>query len=86
MDSNNIVNSMLWICIIITGIMLFINPLKKIIRFLLNGIFGMFIIYLVNMLLPFTQLNVGINIFTFTISALLGVPGIVSMFVIQAIL
>ncbi len=86
MDSNNIVNSMLWICIIITGIMLFINPLKKIIKFLFNGIFGMFIIYLVNMLLPFTQLNVGINIFTFTISALLGVPGIVSMFVIQAIL
>lgn len=86
MDSNNIVNSILWLCIIITGIMLFINPIKKIIKFILNGLLGIFIIYLFNILLPFAQLNVGINIFTFTISALLGVPGVIAIFVIQFIL
>ncbi len=86
MDSNNIVNSMLWICIMITGTILFLNPLKKIIKFLFNGIFGVFIIYLVNTLFPFMQLNIGINIFTFIISALLGIPGIISIFVIQTIL
>lgn len=86
MDSNNIVNSILWLCIIITGIMLFINPIKKIIKFILNGLLGIFIIYLFNILLPFIELNVGINIFTFIISALLGIPGVIAIFVIQFIL
>lgn len=86
MDSNSIVNSILWLCIIITGIMLFINPIKKIVKFILNGFFGVFIIYLFNILLPFVELNVGINIFTFIISALLGIPGVIAIFVIQFIL
>lgn len=86
MDSNSIVNSILWLCIIITGIMLFINPIKKIIKFILNGLLGIFIIYLFNILLPFIELNVGINIFTFIISALLGIPGLIAIFVIQFIL
>lgn len=86
MDSNNIVNSILWLCIIITGIMLFINPIKKIVKFILNGVYGIFIIYLFNILLPFIELNVGINIFTFIISALLGIPGVIAIFVIQFIL
>lgn len=86
MDSNSIVNSILWLCIIITGIMLFINPIKKIIKFILNGLLGIFIIYLFNILLPFIELNVGINIFTFIISALLGIPGVIAIFVIQFIL
>lgn len=86
MDSNNIVNSILWFCIIITGIMLFINPIKKIVKFILNGVFGIFIIYLFNILLPFIELNIGINIFTFIISALLGIPGVIAIFVIQFIL
>lgn len=86
MDSNNIVNSILWLCIIITGIMLFINPIKKIVKFILNGVFGIFIIYLFNILLPFIELNIGINIFTFIISALLGIPGVIAIFVIQFIL
>lgn len=86
MDSNSTVNLMLWICVAIAGIIIFFNPLKKLLKFILNGLFGIIIIYLYNTLFAFLGVNVGINIFTVLISAFLGIPGVIVVFAIQAIL
>lgn len=85
-DSNNMIGLMLTVCIAVLGVIIFSNTIKKIIKLLFNGILGGIIIYLSNPILLPLGINVGVNIFTLLISAFLGLPGLIVIFIIQAIL
>lgn len=86
MDSNNMIGLMLTVCIAFLGVIIFSNIIKKIIKLLFNGILGGIIIYLSNAIFIPLGINVGVNIFTLLISAFLGLPGLIVIFIIQAIL
>ncbi len=88
MNSNNTINFMLIACIIISSFIIFSNVIKKILKFIFNGLIGVVTIYLLNefFVLIGISINVGINIFTLAISALLGLPGVLLTFAIQTVL
>lgn len=86
MNSNDIISMMIIVCIGVMSIVIFLEPIKKIFKILLNGIIGLVLIYLSNLIFVPLGISVGINIFTLAISAFLGFPGVVAVFAIQAIL
>ena len=64
-------------CIIFLAIIckIFILPIKVLIKLVINSIFGIFIIYLINIMAAVFKIHIGINFFTVLIVGLLGIPG-----------
>ena len=69
------------ICILILIGLLF---KKQLVDFLINGITGVVIIYCINGLLPIYA--IGINYVTIGIATLLGIPGIITVYIVKNIL
>lgn len=86
MKSDNITNLLLTVCITLAFIVIFFNPLKQILKMILNGILGGFLIYLSNTVFLSLGFNVGLNIITLSVSTFLGLPGTIALFIIQSIL
>ena len=64
---------------------LFSWPLKKIIKLVLNIIFGLFLILLINNFGLGLGLHIPFNIITAIISGILGIPGVVGLVVLNYI-
>lgn len=84
MDTNQILIGIIAVCIVLTIVITFSNIFKLIGKFLLNGILGVLIIYLINVITQPEQVMVGVNLLTFIITGVLGFPGIVLLYLIQA--
>lgn len=65
-------------------VLLFYN--KSIIKFLLNILLGIIFICLFNFLLKPTSLYLNVNLFTSIFSGLLGLPGVICLYILQIIL
>lgn len=72
------------ICIVVLGILFFKNRLEMVIGFIMRGIVGTIAIYGINRLLLLYGISqsVGINPLTVITGAVLGIPGILALFVI----
>lgn len=57
--------------------------LKWPIKLLINGIFGVIALYIVNLLGASFGISIGINIFTALIAGILGLPGIIALILFQ---
>lgn len=66
--------------------MVFSSQVKVILKLLSNALVGAVIIYLANFAMAPLGISVGINIYTLGISALLGIPGVISILASMAIL
>jgi len=86
MDSDNAITWIIIALVIILCIMIFSSYIKKISVLLLKAGVGALVIYMSNILMAPLGISVGINIFTLIISAFLGLPGIILIYAVQAVL
>lgn len=78
-DINLIVYGLIGIFILALIIKFFKWPLK----ILLNGIFGVFLLYIVNFLGASFGIHIGINIVTALIAGILGIPGVAVLIIFK---
>ncbi len=65
-------------------ILLFYN--KSILKFLFNVLLGVTFIYISNIILKSSGIYMNINLFTGIFSGLLGIPGIICLYILQILL
>lgn len=85
MDSN-IITYLACICFIFIVGKIFIVPIKKVLKLLLNSIFGGIIIYIVNIIGANFNFHIGLNIINSIIIGLLGLPGVVCLIIIKLLI
>ena len=84
--NENIIAFLASICVIFIIGRLFLVPLKKILKILLNSIIGGIILYIVNLIGGTFNFYIGINMFTCIMVGILGVPGIICLIIIKILL
>jgi len=77
---------MIGICILFVLFIFFSERFKIIGKFIFNGVIGSVGIYIINYIFSSIGLFVGINVITFIVVGVLGIPGIVSLYIINAFL
>ncbi|MBE6047963.1 MAG: pro-sigmaK processing inhibitor BofA [Clostridium sp.] len=77
LDVNLIVYGLIGIVILAILIKFFKWPIK----ILLNGIFGVFLLYVVNFFGASFGIHIGINIVTALIAGILGIPGVIVLII-----
>lgn len=85
MDAN-IITYLACICFIFIIGKIFIVPIKKVLKLLLNSIFGGIIIYIVNIIGANFNFHIGLNIINSIIIGLLGLPGVVCLIIIKLLI
>jgi len=78
--------TMIIICLAGAVLIIFAKKMRFILRLLLNACLGAVLIFVINFFTGMFNFSVGVNPMTVLISAVLGVPGVMSLFLIQAIL
>lgn len=76
------------ICIILLFVLgkIFIWPLKKILKLILNSIFGGILIYIINIIGMNFGFHIGLNILTVIIVGILGIPGAILLVLLKIII
>lgn len=76
------------ICIILLFVLgkIFIWPLKKILKLILNSIFGGILIYIINIIGMNFGFHIGLNILTAIIVGILGIPGAILLVLLKIII
>lgn len=84
MDTNTIIiYSACIIAILIVG-KIFLFPIKKILKLIINSIFGGILIYVINFFGTVFNFHIGLNIVTSVFVGILGIPGVILLIIIQA--
>ena len=86
LDSNVILTYLACICFLFIFGKLFIFPLKKIFKLLLNSILGGCLIYIVNLIGSIWDFHIGVNLVTAIVVGVLGVPGAILLTVLKILL
>lgn len=79
----NIITYLACICFIFIIGRIFIVPLKKILKLIINSIFGGAVIYIVNLIGSNFGFHIGLNIVNSIIIGLLGLPGVVCLIIVK---
>ena len=81
------VSSLVMLVAVVVGVIALIRilaaPIKKLLKFALNAVVGLVLLWLVNFFGDFVGIRIEMNWVTLLISALFGAPGIVLMVVYQ---
>lgn len=85
MDTN-IITYLACICFLFLFGRIFIIPLKKILKLVLNSILGGIVIYAINLIGATFQFHIGLNFFTSILIGLLGLPGAVCLIVVKLLI
>lgn len=75
-------------CIVMIMIIgkIFVFPLKKILKLILNSIIGAVLIYIINIVGSNFNFHIGLNWWTIVCSGILGVPGVILICVLKVLL
>ena len=65
---------------------IFIIPIKKVLKIILNSILGGVTILLINIIGSFFEFHIGLNFFTSAIIGILGIPGAVFLIILKLII
>lgn len=84
--NTNIITYLACICFIFLFGKIFIVPLKKILKIVLNSILGGIVIYIINLIGGFWGFHIGLNFFTSILIGLLGLPGAVCLIIIKLLI
>ena len=82
----NIITYLACICFIFLFGKIFIVPIKKVLKLILNSILGGIVIFLINLIGANFGFHIGLNIFTSIIIGLLGVPGAVCLIIVKLLI
>ncbi len=86
MDTNSVIITMLIVCGVLTVLIVLAEPLKKVIKVIINSAIGAAAIFCINLISGIVGLKVGINIATALAAGILGLPGIAALYIMQIIL
>ena len=78
-----VVGYLLGILIVFVAAKIFYAPFKKILKFLLNSVIGIGVLFLINMLGPVLNIYIGINAVSALIVGVLGIPGLCLLMLLQ---
>ena len=79
----NIITYLACICFIFIIGRIFIVPIKKILKLILNSIIGGIVIYIINLIGANFGFHIGLNIINSIIIWLLGLPGVVCLIIVK---
>ncbi len=82
----NIITYLACICFIFLFGKIFIVPIKKVLKLILNSILGGVVIFLINLIGANFGFHIGLNIFTSIVIGLLGLPGAVCLIIIKLLI
>lgn len=83
---NNIITYLACICFIFIFGRIFIVPIKKILKLVLNSFLGGLLIFIINLVGANFEFHIGLNIFTSVIVGLLGLPGAVCLIIVKLLI
>lgn len=86
MDTNTIVTYLACIAFLFIFGKVFAIPLIKIIKLMVNSIFGAILIWLINLVGANFQFHIGMNIITAISVGILGLPGAILLIVLKLLL
>lgn len=82
----NIITFLACICFIFLIGRIFILPIKKILKLVLNSILGGVLIYVINLVGTSFGFHIGLNLFTSITIGILGIPGAVVLILIKLLI
>ena len=85
MDSN-IITYLACICFLFIFGKVFLVPITKILKLILNSILGGVIIFIINLVGQVYSFHIGLNIVTSILVGILGIPGAICIIIIKILL
>lgn len=85
MDTN-LITYLACICFLFIFGKMFIIPIKKVLKLVLNSILGGITIFLINLIGGTFGFHIGLNIFTSILVGLLGLPGAVCLVIVRLLI
>lgn len=85
MDTN-LITYLACICFLFLFGRIFIVPIKKVLKVVLNSVLGGVVIFLINLFGSTFGFHIGLNIFTSILIGLLGLPGAVCIVIVKLLL
>lgn len=82
----NIITFLACICFIFLIGRIFILPIKKILKLVLNSILGGILIYVINLVGANFGFHVGLNLFTSITIGILGIPGAIVLVLVKLLI
>ena len=79
----NVITYLACICFLFLFGRIFIVPVKKILKLVLNSIIGGIVIFIINLVGASFGFHIGLNFFTSIVIGFLGLPGAVILIIIQ---
>ena len=83
---NNIITYLACICFIFIFGRIFIVPIKKILKLVLNSVLGGLIIFIIILIGANFGFHIGLNIITSVVVGLLGLPGAVCLIIVKLLI
>ena len=84
--NTNIITYLACICFIFLFGRIFIVPIKKVLKLVLNSLIGAIVIFLINLIGSSFGFHIGLNFFTSILIGLLGVPGAVVLIIVKLLI
>ena len=84
--SINIITYLACICFLFIFGRIFIVPIKKILKLIINSVLGGITIFLINLIGGIWGFHIGLNFFTSLWVGILGVPGAIFLIILKLIL
>jgi inhibitor of the pro-sigma K processing machinery len=79
----NVITFLACICFIFIFGRIFIVPIRKILKIVLNSVLGGFAIFIINLVGVSFGFHIGLNLFTCILVGILGLPGAVFLIVVR---
>ena len=79
----NIITYLACICFIFIFGRIFIVPIKKVVKLMINSILGGITIYIINIIGSNFGFHIGLNVITSLIAGILGLPGVICLIIIK---
>ena len=82
----NLITYLACICFLFIFGRVFIVPIRKVLKLVINSILGGVTIFLINLIGGIWGFHIGLNIFTSILVGLLGVPGVICLIVVKLLI
>ena len=79
----NLITYLACICFLFLFGKIFIVPIKKVLKLVINSILGGCVIWIINLIGASFNFHIGLNFFTSILIGLLGLPGAVCMIIVK---
>ena len=86
MGSFGAIGIMIAVLLTLVGFVIFAKPLKSLLKFFIRAVIGLFAVFIVNLILSPFGLFIGLNYLTAFIIGILGLPGFISLYILQVLL